>query len=176
MALSVALASLLALELVRTADIPKFSHHITTFFSNFIDSRDSGEFYVTHIMLLLGLSIPIWLSSPWSSESLGVGSFAGLVAVGVGDAFASIVGTHFGKRRIFIDSKKTLEGAFGGAAAMMAGWIALGIISPELEVWSMLPWLIFTTCLSSALEAVTDQFDNLFVSLHYFALIQCACK
>jgi len=175
MGLSVALSAFMVLEILRMSNIPHVSVHIHSFMSSFIDSRDQGAFYVTHMTLLLGLAIPIWLSQPWSTDHhLSMASYAGLLATGVGDASASIIGTLYGTIRVSPTSKKTLQGTVASIVSILLCWMCLVVSGCCVAVGKGdMAWIVMATILSSFFEAVTDQFDNLFVSLQYFALIQC---
>jgi len=177
MSLSVAMSAFLVLELLRVSNIPGLSEHIHNFMSSFTDSRDSGTFFVTHITLLLGLAIPIWLSEPWMHDTgHSFMPYAGLIATGVGDAAASIVGKRYGKRKITLDGDKTLQGTLASIISMLICWPALSaIITIDSSIRGpvQLLWIITATVLTSSFEAITDQFDNIFISMHYFSMLQC---
>ena len=177
MGLSVALSAFMVLEILRMSNIPHVSIYIHSFMSSFIDSRDEGAFYVTHMTLLLGLAIPIWLSQPWLTDHhLSMASYAGLLATGVGDASASIIGTLYGTIRVSPNSKKTVQGTLASIISILLCWMCLvvsGCVAVKKGDTSDMAWIVLATILSSFFEAVTDQFDNLFVSLQYFALIRC---
>jgi dolichol kinase len=92
-----------------------------------------------------------------------------------------VVGLSVGHHVLVPGSKKTMEGTAAGAIATLCAWAALSASpwgssfrSEEAGGWA-LPWcaLFAATLLSSLLEAVTLQLDNLFVPLHYFALLAC---
>lgn len=177
MSLSVAMSAFLLLELLRVSNTPGISEHIHNFMSSFTDNRDNGAFFVTHITLLLGLAIPIWLSEPWVHDTAhSLTPYAGVIATGVGDAAASIFGKRYGKRRITTDGDKTLQGMLASIMSMLISWPALSAIitidSSQLGPVQFL-WIFIATVLTSSFEAITDQFDNIFISMHYFALLQC---
>lgn len=176
MALSIALAAFMVVEIIRISHIPYMSHYVHSCMSAFVDSRDGGVFYVTHMTLLLGLALPIWLSQPWDDPHAQFASLAGIMATGIGDAMASIVGTMYGKTKIAYNCNKTVEGSLGGIISMVIGWmVAYMVILPSGTPHGPMDiaWLMFATIASSFLESITDQFDNLFVSLHYYALLTC---
>ena len=172
MALAVALIVFLTLEIVRLGDIPLpfgMERHIHRFMSSFVDARDTqGELYVTHITLLLGLAVPIWLGSGWSA-------FAGIVMTGIGDALASVVGSLCGQRPIAIGTKKTVEGAAACLASMLMSWWVLTRWCEAYLDATQWATLAAATALSTLLESVTDSMDNIFVSTHYFCLVGCLC-
>lgn len=176
-ALAGAFAVLVAVEILRLANIPKISVQVHQFMSAFVDARDAGAFYVTHFTLLLGLAIPIWLSLSVDKTTNDIITFpeslAGILSTGIGDAAASIIGSSFGRVRIARDSRKTLEGTAAGATAMLISSWGMAQLWPKsprsYNVWQ----LVVSTLLSALLEASTDQFDNIFVALHFFSLL-CA--
>ena len=94
---------------------------------------------------------------------------------GFGDTAASVVGRLCGRHAICRGSRKTVEGTLGGLAATLLAWWLAGALAPGLGAARALPWpaLLAATALSSLLEAATTQLDNLFVPLHYFALLCC---
>ncbi|KAI8102774.1 hypothetical protein M9434_005567 [Picochlorum sp. BPE23] len=176
MALSIALAAFMALEIIRISHVPYVSRYVHSCMSAFVDSRDGGVFYVTHMTLLLGLALPIWISQPWDDPYARFASLAGIMATGVGDAMASIVGTLYGKTKIAYNCNKTLEGSIAGIVSIIFSWLVayMFILPPGTPHGPMdVAWLMFATIASSFLESITDQFDNLFVSLHYYALLKC---
>ena len=63
LALSVVLALFLLLELLRVSGLPPLSKPLTAFLAPYVDGRDvAGPIVISHIFLLLGCSIPVWLS------------------------------------------------------------------------------------------------------------------
>lgn len=200
MALAVAFAGLLAVEVLRTGGIPHISTRLHQFMASFVDKRDSGAMYVTHLTLLLGMAVPVWLSGAVDDvppkeavERLWPGALAGIIITGLGDAAASIVGSQIGRVPIAPGSHKTVEGTVAGAVTVLAAWVGLihaGLIAqPEIawgigggisgQFWSGSGWvvaMVAATVLSSLLEAATEQLDNLFVPLHYFSLLCCLFK
>lgn len=95
------------------------------FYDRFQDSQDAGPVVLTHIYLLVGCAAPLWLDrglAPREAPGPGGASlpaYAGLLAVGVGDAFASVVGARFGRLR-WPGTRKTVEGTAASALAQVA--------------------------------------------------------
>lgn len=61
LALGAALGILLALELLRCAGCPPVAAALGRYYGGFLDARDGGCVIVTHLFLLLGCAIPVWL-------------------------------------------------------------------------------------------------------------------
>lgn len=106
---------------------------------------------------------------------------------GFGDTAASAVGSLFGRHRLCKDSSKTWEGTAAAVVATLAAWAALASLGTaalghaaagaaglaqlqQLGVWVRLGGATVLSCL---LEGVTTQLDNVFMPLHYFALLLC---
>ena len=115
---------------MRALSIPPVAAPLSAFLARFLDSRDGGTLVLTHLYLLLGCALPLWLADalpgppplppaataaataaagagagvgagagapPPRSVALDVAPFAGVVALGMGDAVASVVGVHLGR-------------------------------------------------------------------------------
>ncbi|CAN0060150.1 unnamed protein product, partial [Laminaria digitata] len=85
LALGAALGVLLALEFLRCAGCPPVAAALDVYYGGFLDARDGGYFVVTHLFLLLGCAVPVWLSG-LAGNRLGVLPYAGVIVLGVGDA------------------------------------------------------------------------------------------
>lgn len=106
---------------------------------------------------------------------------------GFGDTAASAVGSLYGRHPLCHGCSKTVEGTAAGAAAMLAAWgllawaeAAMASSSGGGGLWVPIQWtvggsgwplLAGATALSCLLEGVTTQLDNVFMPLHYFALL-----
>lgn len=145
LALALVLAIFLLLDLIRASQLPPLSGPIASFLTPYVDGRDlRGPVVVSHIFLLIGCAIPLWLSlagveragdAPWVAwdvASRDVSMVSGVVCVGMGDAAASLVGRRFGRRKWAWAGGKSLEGSLAFAAAVTVGllfgkaWLAVG--------------------------------------------------
>ena len=61
LALGAALGVLLATEFLRCAGCPPVAAPLDRYYGEFLDARDGGCVVVTHLFLLLGCAIPVWL-------------------------------------------------------------------------------------------------------------------
>ncbi|KAF1980888.1 hypothetical protein K402DRAFT_467943 [Aulographum hederae CBS 113979] len=143
LALSLVLALFLLLDLVRASQLPPLSKPIAYFLTPYVDGRDlRGPVVVSHIFLLVGCAIPLWLSlaatkrageSPWVGwdvETRDASMLAGVVCVGMGDAAASLVGRRFGRRKWPWAGGKSLEGS-----AAFAGAVVVGLVAAKAWLW-----------------------------------------
>ena len=134
LALILILAVFLLLDLFRASQLPPISKPLTYFLAPYVDGRDhQGPVIVSHIFLLIGCAIPLWLSlaaiertgdTPWEGWDVSrreLGMISGVVCVGMGDAAASLIGRRYGRRRWCWSGGKSLEGSFAFAVAVVLG-------------------------------------------------------
>ncbi|KAF2134128.1 hypothetical protein P153DRAFT_372595 [Dothidotthia symphoricarpi CBS 119687] len=145
LALALVLAIFLLLDLIRASQLPPLSKPIARFLTPYVDGRDlRGPVVVSHIFLLIGCAIPLWLSlagtprtgdPPWAAWDVAardVSMVAGVVCVGMGDAAASLIGRRYGRRKWPWGGGKSLEGSLAFAVAVTIGllfgkaWLYVG--------------------------------------------------
>ncbi|KAF1836746.1 hypothetical protein BDW02DRAFT_587126 [Decorospora gaudefroyi] len=145
LALALVLAIFILLDVVRASQLPPLSKPIARFLTPYVDGRDlRGPVVVSHMFLLIGCAIPLWLSlagiertgdEPWQGwdvKNRDVSMVAGVVCVGMGDAAASLVGRRYGRRKWPWAGGKSLEGSLAFAVAVTVGlvggrvWLHLG--------------------------------------------------
>ncbi|EFY85004.1 phosphatidate cytidylyltransferase, putative [Metarhizium acridum CQMa 102] len=140
LALSIILAIFLILDLLRASQLPPLSKPIASFLAPYVDGRDfRGPVVISHIFLLIGCAIPLWLAlaslsrtgsgclSGWEVPSRDVSMVSGVVCVGLGDAAASLIGRRYGHRKWLWGGGKSLEGSLAFAVAVFAGLAAAGV-------------------------------------------------
>lgn len=145
LALVIVLAIFLLLDLVRASQLPPLSTPIARFLTPYVDGRDlRGPVVVSHIFLLIGCAIPLWLSlaavertgedawAGWNVKNRDVSMLSGVICVGMGDAAASLIGRRYGRRKWPWAGGKSLEGSLAFAVAVTVGlvfgkvWLAVG--------------------------------------------------
>jgi dolichol kinase len=153
LALALILVIFLLLDLFRASQLPPISKPLTSFLSAYVDGRDHcGPVIVSHIFLLIGCAIPLWLSlagarrtgtppwEGWEVQGRDLSMVSGVVCVGLGDAAASLVGRRYGRHKWFWGGEKSIEGSLAFAAAVMVGllvgktWLVLGGWEAETPV------------------------------------------
>ncbi|KAI1124499.1 hypothetical protein F5Y10DRAFT_249175 [Nemania abortiva] len=145
LALSIVLAAFLLLDLLRASQLPPLSKPLAFFLAPYVDGRDlRGPVVISHIFLLIGCAIPLWLSlgslprtdyghlEGWSIPTREIAMVSGVVCVGLGDAAASLIGRRYGHRKWLWGGGKSLEGSAAFASAVFLGltaahmWLRLG--------------------------------------------------
>ena len=173
---AVAICFLILLELYHNLSIGPFSAEINTFMRELsgYNSNGSNGVYLNHIYLILGLSLPCWLLPVHRGFRLFV--YAGVLSLGVLDACAAIFGRKFGKRKWF-NNKKSVEGLIIGFFATAIAINAITLLDRGIAPFSLKvrPHRLIRTLLSlfltSLLETITTQHDNLILSPFFFSLL-----
>ncbi|XP_032563857.1 dolichol kinase [Chiroxiphia lanceolata] len=165
------LAVFIFLEYVRYFRIKPFGQTLRHLLSLFLDERDSGPLILTHIYLLLGMSLPVWLfprsCAPKGTLS-GAGAlvpYSGVLAVGVGDTIASVFGSTMGEIK-WPGTKKTFEGTMTAIFAQIIAVALILIFDSSVNLNSSYAWILASVSLVSLLEAYTTQIDNLLLPLY----------
>ncbi|KAK0674001.1 hypothetical protein QBC41DRAFT_213589 [Cercophora samala] len=127
LALSLMLAIFLLLDLIRASQLPPLSGPIAKFLTPYVDGRDlRGPVVISHIFLLIGCAIPLWLSLAslgrqgegytrgWEVKERELAMVSGVVCVGLGDAAASLIGRRWGHRKWLWGGGKSIEGSVAG--------------------------------------------------------------
>jgi dolichol kinase len=192
--LSLILAIFILLDLFRASQLPPLSKYIAQFLTPYVDGRDlRGPVVVSHIFLLIGCAIPLWLSMAgiarcgegcsfgWDVDRRELGMVSGVVCVGMGDAAASLIGRRFGRRKWMWPGGKSLEGSAAFTLAVAVGliasraWLQLGGWQGQSgDGW---PYMIVKALLAGAggslVEAVlTGGNDNVIVPVVMWLLVK----
>ncbi|KAF8896215.1 hypothetical protein BD779DRAFT_1608537 [Infundibulicybe gibba] len=147
-------------EYVRYFAIYPFGAAVHLFMNEFLDRKDSGTAILSHFYLLTGCAGSIWLEGP--SQLL---QFTGILALGVGDALASIVGKRIGTHRWCQGSVAFTVSVVGCA------WILR--LCGFAEAFSTTRYSMVVV-VSSVLEALSDQNDNLTLPLYMWSMLALA--
>jgi dolichol kinase len=144
LSLSLILAIFLLLDLFRASQLPPLSRSLAYFLTPYVDGRDlKGPVVISHIFLLIGCAVPLWLSlgtlprsgagplAGWDVPRCEVAMVAGVICVGMGDAAASLVGRRYGRRKWLWRGGKSIEGSVAFALAVH---VALGLAKAWLRI------------------------------------------
>ncbi|KAG8447954.1 hypothetical protein GDO86_015166 [Hymenochirus boettgeri] len=170
----VCLAVFVLLEFIRYFHIKPLGKILQNLLVVFLDERDSGPLILTHIYLLLGMSLPVWLYPRACTASLsGFSTFlpyCGVLAVGVGDSIASVCGSALGEIK-WPGTKKTFEGTLMSIFAQIIVAALILIFDSSVNLNNGYVWILGSITLVSLLEAFTTQIDNLILPLYLHILL-----
>ncbi|KNC87295.1 hypothetical protein SARC_00576 [Sphaeroforma arctica JP610] len=96
LAFAVAVSAFVLLEYLRIARVWPLGEDLQDFLTKFTDERDSGPVILTHLYLLVGIALPLWLTSSMQS-------------IGIGDATASFVGVRYGVHKWGASTKYVID-------------------------------------------------------------------
>ncbi|TRY71837.1 hypothetical protein TCAL_00307 [Tigriopus californicus] len=155
------------LESIRYYCIQPFSQYIQSSFAVFLDEKDNGSLILTHIYLLIGCSLPLWLCHGVEAVTR-VQLLSGVLCIGIGDSAASYFGSKFGRFK-FPDSSKSVEGTVASIVTQLMFLHGLDYFG-FIIVTDWLP-LYLPVIIVSVVEALTTQVDNLVLPLLFYALL-----
>ena len=167
----VAIVILLICEYLRIFKIYPFGEILDRYMLSFVDERDCGKVILTHIYLLFGFSLPVWLF-PFNSESplCILLPYSGVISVGIGDSFASIIGSLYGISRI-PGSSKTYLGFAACTTCQFLFSIVLVICLHGYVPLLDCAKILAAVCFTAAMECVTSQIDNLILPPFLYATL-----
>ncbi|KAI7891798.1 uncharacterized protein EV154DRAFT_216684 [Mucor mucedo] len=176
LAFGVALSGFIYLEYLRYFAVWPWGKSLHVFLTEFIDNRDLGPVILSHIYLLLGCASPVWLGS-----SNVLASLSGILALGFGDAAASLVGKRYGRCR-WPGTKKTVEGTLAFIVAVFISSLLIMYSSALIGVDDATrfvasagrsEWLNYSLVitLTALLEAFSTQNDNIIIPLYMYTLV-----
>ncbi|KAF7580331.1 putative integral membrane protein [Clavispora lusitaniae] len=155
----------IAIEAVRCTRLTFLGKFLHSQLAHFQDEKDTkGPLNLSYIFLLIGVAIPI-VYGALIEDLVSLRSYIGVVALGLSDSMASIVGSKFGKQK-WKGGNRTLEGTLTYLVVFLAsyGVIDSFILQKEGTNWEN----IFIVALSGAvLEGAATLNDNV--------LIPCMC-
>lgn len=184
-----ALRFIVAAEVLRSAGTPIVSGIVGRAVTPFLDARDGGALVMTHIYLLCGCLLPVWLLplavdatlrhgttvSPWLLWVLF--PQAGILAVAVSDAAAAAYGRLAGRFHWNWAMPKTVEGTTAGAVASSMCVVLLALTVPVHRsgevLWASWPDIGIgcgIAVLVSLHETFTSLIDNVATPVYAVAL------
>jgi len=164
-----ALALMLFMECLRWSQVStSASNLLNTALAGFTDSKEGGSLILTHIYLLVGVSLPLWVWPHALTAPSSLPLYAGVISVGVADSAASIVGSRWGRVKWF-GSDKTVEGSTGAVLASLG----VTLLLEKLHLLTVTSWsrIVVSVMVTVMVEASTDQVDNLTLPLVMYGLL-----
>lgn len=155
------LVVMFVLEVVRAWQLEPLSNALEKVCQAMRGKWDNKYITLSHIYLLVGIFLPLWLlpNNGASKDKLRLAS--GLISVGVGDSAAAIVGTLMGVTKIRRNSEKSIEGFIGNIISMIIFqlvWIGYVDFSSQFS-------FLIAAILTAVVEVVSNTCDNLVLPL-----------
>ena len=178
LAFGVALCIFIVIEYIRVylPDMHPLIGNVSKFYANFIDSRENpSQFLLSHIYLLVGIALPVWLDSVQNSyhhhhhhhHSIStILPHLGWISIGIGDSMGAVMGTYIGKNK-WRGRSRTLEGSL----SMLVSMIVSLTLANSYFVNTYFVIIIVVSILTTLMEAFTSENDNLLLPLHYCTLL-----
>ena len=159
-------------EYLRIFRICPFGETLNKYMTSFVDERDKGYIILTHIYLLLGFSVPVWMFSfNLSSQMCPLLPYAGVISLGFGDSFASLIGKFQGNMKI-PGSEKTVVGVVACLISQfLASIMILLAYNRHIFSFAVLFQVFAAVSCTALIEGVTSQIDNLILSPTLYAAI-----
>ncbi|CAO3589743.1 unnamed protein product [Absidia cylindrospora] len=176
LAFGVALSAFIYLEYLRYFAVWPYGKALHMFLTEFIDNRDLGPVILSHIYLLIGCAVPVWLGSSNTFASL-----SGILSLGFGDALASLIGKRYGRFR-WPGTKKTVEGTLAFIVTVYLSAMFITYSSALIRVDDSLTFVasagrrewtkyLAVVTMSGLLEAFSSQNDNIIIPMYMYALV-----
>lgn len=153
----------IVLEFLRCTRITFLGRLVHNAMHMFQDEKDlKGPLSLSYIFLLLGAAIPIGYGVV-VGDVVSMRSYIGLVTLGLGDSFASIVGRRFGKIK-WRNSSRTMEGTLTYIIVTFASFVAIDhYLLPEASKVKNWENVFIVALISGILEGVASLNDNVLI-------------
>ncbi len=147
-----------------TVAIPPIVFTIINFFSYKFDIFKAMELKGKIGTILYPLSLVFLFPFFWKME-IRTPAIAGLLVMGLGDGFAGMLGSRFGKMKYKIFGEKTMEGTIAMFSfSFIAVFSVLLIFHHNLNLISIISISIITSIMATLVESFTpSNFDNITV-------------
>ncbi|XP_070541747.1 dolichol kinase-like [Ptychodera flava] len=155
------------LEYIRVFRIKPFGDVLHGAFSVFKDEKDAGIVILTHIYLLIGFSLPVWLYPLQYNQGPPILLYSGCISLGVGDTAAALIGCRYGTHK-WPGSNKSKEGTVAAIISQIIFCFLLSFIGVQIHSWLV---LILSVLLTSLMEAFTKQIDNIVLPLFMYSML-----
>ncbi|KAI5959599.1 SEC59 [Candida pseudojiufengensis] len=169
----------LILEIIRYNEISFIGSFLKNSLNKFQDLKDSGPFNLSYIYLLSGVILPIVYDYLMNKNKVTIIRYLGLIALGVGDSFASIIGRRFGSLK-WKGSNKSVQGTI---AFIITTFISINIVeyynikNKDYEPITNWENALVSILLGGVLEGTSNINDNYliptFIPIAYELLSRC---
>jgi dolichol kinase len=113
----------------------------------------------------------ILLDGGFCPNELAIVGLSGVVFLGIGDTFAAVIGSRYGRSCWSGKGNKTSEGSWACLFSVSIVYYVICYMHENLLFKKLFMVLIFATLFVSIAEGMTFQFDNLICPVFYFISI-----
>lgn len=132
-----------------------------TFFQDFKDLK--GPLNLSYIFLVVGVSIPVVYDLAILGNGVSIVSYIGIITLGLGDSFASVIGKKYGSIKWRLGNK-SVQGTIAFFLVTAVGFYLVDeFILPESGRVANYENLLITTFLASLLEGSATLNDNFLI-------------
>jgi dolichol kinase len=135
-------------------------------------------------MLLVGCALPSFLLEHSSSNNNNnnssvfinlLVSTAGVITIGVGDSFASIIGRQFGRHKWKTSGSKTIEGSAAFLVSTFTSWLFIAYFSIGTVSFADSTTCLLVSIWCTLMEALAKDNDNLILPCATMAICRVIC-
>eukprot|EP01084_Bolivina_argentea_P258188 435176_1 len=160
---------------------------VQSYYSLFLDHNDSHELAVTHIALLFGCALPLWLTegagattcSPFPLNGPFL-SASGILVLGIGDSASALIGSTYGRWSwAWAINNRTIEGSVAMFISLLMAFILLSEFTTSNAAVNCpglgstcplgLSTLLLPVGIVVILEALTTELDNIILPPYAFS-------
>ncbi len=182
-AIGVAIGFVILLEFLPDIMVPR----VRLYYKSFLDHNDSQKLAITHITLLFGCAIPLWLTEGTGATACSplplhapFLSASGILVLGIGDSVSALIGSTYGRWRWTRSANhRTVEGSVAMFISLLMAFTLLQeFTTPNTAVNcpgsdSTCPlgssYLIGPAAIIAILEAFSTELDNIVLPPFAFA-------
>ncbi|KAJ3394331.1 hypothetical protein HDU92_007023 [Lobulomyces angularis] len=169
LAFSFATSAMIMLEYIRYFRVWPIGDYLQKFLILFVDSKDSGPAILSHIYLIIGCALPVWISR-FRGISFSVSGLCGIITLGVGDSMASVFGQKFGRYK-WPNSNKTIEGSVAFVLSVFFIYTIILIKAvPDFNYLEVVKIFVISV-ITALLEGISNQNDNVILPLFMMSLV-----
>lgn len=169
--LCLAIALFCAVEFLRSSKIlgSKIADLLTRTMNTVTNDRDrAGPLTMSHVYLLIGCGFSLIFSAESEATKLPKTTLIGpLLVLTIGDSFASIIGSKWGRHKWPSSSSRSIEGSIAAVASTLGAMAIFSFFTATTINWTVIG---IATALTFALEAYLESIDNLVLPIFYFTI------
>lgn len=156
-------------ELVRSQNVWPLGQWLRKVLAPFQDEKDQGGLSLSYVYLIVGATIPIVYDYMQHGESASIIRYLGIIALGLGDTMALIVGHKFGSWK-WKGSTKSVQGTIAFVVTVLATCVGLDYYMQQNNSVNFIRvsnWenVLVATLIAGVLEGVCDVNDNFLIPL-----------